>query len=552
MNVLNNNHKELLDNLSIDEKRKLVKCAHGKERQELLLLIPEGEKLCRELPNEEFFYTLKEIGEEDSELLLTYGSNEQIQFVLDMELWQKDLIEPERIYKWFPLVTKDNMEKSVRFFREGDAKFLLSIFYYLIRVKTLPEDMDPLESDLPPFTLDGVYHIEFICPPSCEALVMQNLKTMLNSDKELYYFIMESMPFQLESDLVETSYQDKVRRLEYDGIPVFEDALSIYAPLDINEINEWEKKEPTAAPSPSYPMSIEKEDCLFRKAFNITQVSTQDRMQLELAVVGNKLMVADSLDPADLTNLSKTFKKALNIINIALQILSGNSLKKAEQVLESGVPIQYLFQLGNVRIVELRNKVSRIYPSKERGFYISLLGYPCKDIIENLFLPYPLFSPLLENKKLNFPRNFRDVKDISETDERITYAASITYLFDKALPLTQKQVENIATKSMIPEDIADMDYSSLLMTLLGNILLYKKEAFTPIKQSELSGLFEIMRENKKVCDDFTAFIFSRFSIPSKYVNCIEEFVKDSFLELREHIAEDFSLKYFRGMCVSKE
>jgi len=481
--------------LTIDEKRELVSLVRGKERQEVLTAIPECVQLCQELGNEEFFYTIKEIGDSSALELLSYASEEQMQFVFDIELWQGDSVKPDKVHKWLELLIESDVEKGVVFLKSISQNMLLAMFQYVLHVKTVPEGMDQMEANLPDFTLDGVYHLEFVCSDECEKSVIKILKTMIANERGTYGFIMETLDFQLESNLVENSYQERVRRLAYDGIPEFEEALSIYAPLDIDEIKSWKKTETHYEHAPSYPMAIEYDGNMFNAVFSSMDAEAQNRVRLELAVVANKIIVVDRMDFSRIEDMARALKKAVGLITIALQILSENDIEKASKVLDYGVPIGYLFRLGNNELRKVQASVIKLFPksdkSDEKKSYTSMLGSPCKESIDGLLASYPIHC--FEGKS----KNFSELHELTTAREQVIYAESVIHLFSKIFPLDKKQITNIFNKCASPEEISDLDYSTLLMTLVGNILLYKKEAFTPIPEKDVLRVLKEVQKDRE-------------------------------------------------------
>ncbi len=557
--------RKTLGSLSTQEKKNLIAHAAASEKVKIFTSLPDGAKLCEELAKDEFFYTLKEVDEEQRIELLSCASSEQVQFALDFELWKKDIINPEKIYEWLPLLRESVLSEDTSFLRDISQELLLCIFQYLFRVFTIPDEMDIMEAreKLPPFTIDSVYYLEFLCPEKVQKDVIDLLKRLFNYDKSLYQFIMEALPFQLESNLVESSWQERVERLSYDGIPTFDEAMAIYRPITENELGaRWNEESSSVKKITSYPMKLEKSDNLFREAFSSLDMNLQNRLQLELSVISNKIIVADLLDPCEIESLSLSLGKTTGFINIALQVLSNNDRTKAASILRSNIPLQYFFRLGYREVTRLKEKAAALFQGHspdERQFYISLLGYPLKESVEGLQRVHPLFFSIEDKrdgkKEYDELREFVDVYEVIKCSERLKHVEGILCIFQKAFPLNKKQIEHIHKSCIIPKELEDLNYHTLLMTLLGNVILYGKEEFVPIPESKVLVVTEkAFKESEKIANDFVSFLTSRFNVPKELIKYIKKFIDSSLRDIAEqHVSrENFQSRYFSGVCVKQD
>ena len=76
------------------------------------LIEPENTALyLQNLPTEDVHYFIHKIGLEDSELILSQLSNQQIQEMLDMEIWQGDEINLKKVDEWLLAIMRANHEK---------------------------------------------------------------------------------------------------------------------------------------------------------------------------------------------------------------------------------------------------------------------------------------------------------------------------------------------------------------------------------------------------------------------------------------------------------
>ncbi|MBW2119384.1 MAG: hypothetical protein JRH09_15880, partial [Deltaproteobacteria bacterium] len=57
-------------------------------------------ELIRGLPHEDFFWLVKKVGDNDCLTLLELASQDQWQYLLDLEMWRKDRLNPDKALQW--------------------------------------------------------------------------------------------------------------------------------------------------------------------------------------------------------------------------------------------------------------------------------------------------------------------------------------------------------------------------------------------------------------------------------------------------------------------
>ena len=69
-------------------------------QRELLILCEDAVEVTQSIPAEEIYHLIKELGNEDSLLILSMTSPEQLQYFFDLEWWQSDKFQPQRAMEW--------------------------------------------------------------------------------------------------------------------------------------------------------------------------------------------------------------------------------------------------------------------------------------------------------------------------------------------------------------------------------------------------------------------------------------------------------------------
>ncbi|MBE0618698.1 MAG: hypothetical protein IH608_12355, partial [Proteobacteria bacterium] len=77
-----------------------VLSVRGEEREDRLLASPNLGALVALMPPEELYFTLKELDPDHVADVLRHARSEQVEFVLDLELWKRDRLRTERVLPW--------------------------------------------------------------------------------------------------------------------------------------------------------------------------------------------------------------------------------------------------------------------------------------------------------------------------------------------------------------------------------------------------------------------------------------------------------------------
>ncbi|MBP1697751.1 MAG: hypothetical protein H6Q41_2939 [Deltaproteobacteria bacterium] len=96
--------QRVFNSLSVKNQLDLVLQARGKDRLHYIFLSEHPEPLVQQLPELEVFLTVKEAGEKDCLDLISLTTPEQFQFLLDLDFWKRDQLDPEKILHWMEIL----------------------------------------------------------------------------------------------------------------------------------------------------------------------------------------------------------------------------------------------------------------------------------------------------------------------------------------------------------------------------------------------------------------------------------------------------------------
>src|SRR4030042_3236372 len=129
--------QKLFQSLPVQNQLELVLRSRGKERLATLFLSEHPEELIQSLPEQEIFLTVKEVGEKDCLDLISFTSPEQFQYLLDIEFWKRDQLDPEKVLQWIEILLESGDKKVVQFIRTTDLEFVALTLKKFIRVTIL-------------------------------------------------------------------------------------------------------------------------------------------------------------------------------------------------------------------------------------------------------------------------------------------------------------------------------------------------------------------------------------------------------------------------------
>jgi len=323
----------------------------GTEVMDRILEHPDPPGLIEGLPSEDFFWLIKRVGE-DSMQLLKLASLRQWQYLLDLELWEKDRLDLTHAFQWLQRLQRSDPERLTRWlFTDGHA---LAYFYLFRSMHVEIRDEDEaydLEEGF--FTLDGLFYIKVLKEGQRET-VEGILRTMANEDLLKYHSLLTGLAGVLPAELEEDMYRLRNVRIAEHGFLPREEALLVYAPLDLNIIEQRESRgmvdpvldEKNLDLAPYTPFYFSKsQNLLTKSASRITDARLLDRIRLEFAGLCNQVLSADGLVIDDIDVLRKTGQKAAGYLNLALEEMSGKHIEAAEELLRKNRLIS-LFRMG--------------------------------------------------------------------------------------------------------------------------------------------------------------------------------------------------------------
>ncbi len=407
---------ESFDKLPIKKRVEIFGELSPVAREGLIATTGQPSEIMRRISEEEIFFVIKELGEESAPAIIATTTGRQLQYVLDVELWKKDMLDLRAASRWLEFIAGSGEEKIIQFVQVTDSELLCAILGGLMRVKMRDPELDLTEEMdfLPMFTLDDWFFIEFRSPDSEESL-KRFLEAVFSWNTRYYLSLMEHISCDDHLENEETARKWRNSRLAEKGFPEFDEVLEIYQHINRAELAEPFAETPAesenAEPIPvlKFPLRVLDSNNLFRRGLNtISTADERDRLCAELAHLANKVIIADGKDHGSSKAIRASLKKVGAYINIALEDMCEEDVAAAAALLRSN-HMELLFRRGFSLILELRKEAQRFVRDYDGG--AENLGSPLAGLVNGLLQKRPIYAGnVFENQQA---REFEFVEDIA-------------------------------------------------------------------------------------------------------------------------------------------
>ena len=350
---------------------------------------PDCPRLIGTMSSEDFFFLINKVGADGSLELLKLASLEQWQYILDVELWQKDRLELGQTGRWIGRLLAADPERFIKWlFSEGQGV----AYYYLYRniaVEARTEDEEIFETGPGCFSVDGFFYIQpkqEVERETIEALV----RAMAQEDTLKYQAFLTGLAGVLPAELEEDMYRMRNVRLAEHGFLPREEAVAVYAPLDPEHLKTGKGGEgasPAAGPMntgavPRWPLqTLQEKNLLTKTISNLSDEGLLDRIRIEFSGLCNQILAADGIANLDADNLQEIQSQAAGYLNLILKERCREDTGSAETLLRMNTLLS-LFRAGFGLALNLKWKAQRWLkeaagfkgPDLEPSFWGALMG----------------------------------------------------------------------------------------------------------------------------------------------------------------------------------
>jgi hypothetical protein len=484
---------EMLDALPLPARVQAVLERAGKERMELILLSEQSEALTRALPEAEWWRTIKEVGEEDTLPLVAMSSDEQLTYLVDLEWWYRETLDPLLVVRWWTLFLEAGPEVLPRWFETADEELLvLSLSKFMEVYTTDPDDAgcEPWRS-FRLFTLDDTYYLHFR-DPNLAPHLEQVLRVLRDRFQDRYYTILDRVRTSVTAEEEETAERLRRGRLLDHGFPEPDEAVTIYAYLSPERRRALEKpaaagregegRAPAGA-APRYDLVKGAVPRLLGLALaGLEDPAALEEFRFEFARLSNQVLVADAAELSSLDALRAAVEKVYGYLEIGLEVWSQGDPAAALRILQRQWLV-HIFQAGYSQALGLHRRAQRL---EREGWFrqvedpLELLGEPAGPILRGLLRKRPLWYAGTGAKGEGEFREFRARSEILEAEQAVGQVEGLGRIFFEALNLAPGALLELGN-----HNLPTLTWSAVLMTALVGGALRKRFAFAPLAAADL-------------------------------------------------------------------
>ncbi len=480
-------------------KRKEILSMTPEKALDTILDYPQTAALIHSFADEDFYFLIHDIGLDDSIELLSLASEQQWEYIMDIEAWDKDRVSLNSVTKWLDLLLKADPNRLIRWFLKEKTEFVEYYLFKNIEVLIREHDQDP--SDFPDdfFTFDDIFYIRFR-----EDVYESELKNKDQRDQFLSDFLerladydhvtYQSVLFETSSvtpaESEEENYRLRNVRLAEKGFMPFDEAVGVYQPLKIKDFRKQTKRLPakfdssdTFLPVPFYSTGMLKEDNLFTRSLSVIETDEiLQQMQAEFAALCNQVIAADEKAIREREELRHVVKKVCGYLSIGLERLTEEQglrdvLNRTAALIQQ-YPLSQIFRVGFGCALELKWRAEKWQKSAwfvQEKLPLIFWGEEGMGLIGGLLIKKPMF---FDNYKTGvIYREFASVKDIQETETALAEFIALDHLFS----LTDISAGTVSDSFLT--------YRNFLLTLWMRHSLGLAEELLPVSLEDFSRFF---------------------------------------------------------------
>ncbi len=461
--------------------------------------------LVQSFAEEDFYLLVHTIGPEDALPLLALASNEQWEYLLDMEAWSRDRMDAPAMTTWLQRLLKADADRFTHWIvhqKRDDFEYYL---YRNIEVQIREYDQDPSEFGKDFFSEDQTHYIrlhkytsktenEKKFQEERETFITDLLKRISILDYPQYRDMLLESAAIIPAEAEEALLRFRNVRLAEKGFLPFDEAVGVYQPLSAADLLKRSRKPEVFSgrqldthPLPAHPRHAPEDANLFTRTLNqIQDEPALRRLQAEFAGLCNQVIAADQQKIREKAALNQAVQKVGDYISIGLEKVSTDG--PADKPYQHANLIQDflladIFRVGYACALQVKWGADRWRHTSwftNAGLPLGFWGETWMGVLGGLLLKKPLFYDNYKTGVLY--REFDSLADIQNTDN--TLKAIIA--FDDLLSLMTIEFGQRGAYGFLT-------YQNLLLTLWANNYLSPTNdgrSLRPLTMDEFHSFFK--------------------------------------------------------------
>lgn len=454
-------------------------------------------EIVHSLSSGDLYWLVKKIGDEDCVSLLDLASTDQWQYLIDLEIWKRDRVDVALSWDWMKRLQQADSGRLIKWLLSEGEVFTCYHLFRSVELIVISDDDEVYTLPEGFFSLDGSIYIKVIDSDHREA-IESIIREISRQDFTRYQALILGLGGLLPAETEEKMYRMKNVRLAEHGFLPYEEAVSVYAPLEPENLCMRKEKglddvvvdDEVRAMVPLSPLvRAEAKNILTEGILRTADPALLDRIRLEFAGLSNQLLAADGLLTPELDVLTRSCRKAARYLNLALERLGGRDLSKAQEALSNHSLVE-LFRVGFGLALKVKWEAERWI--KESWFYdqdldVDFWGERWGRVLGGLLARRPkLYVGGQEGEEY---RDFEWLLELSECSEvlrRLMVLDGLMARMAESYPLDKELTES-----------SGITFRPFLFNLWSRLLLDLEPGFSGLTPGEAKRFFEVLRGRSK-------------------------------------------------------
>ncbi len=464
----------------------------AKERLDLVISAEHGESALRAIAPEELYFTIKDLGLSDARELVQFASASQFKALIDLDAWRKDRFDPSAALSWIRLARTDHDDERYRKKLAAlDLEILELLLKTQLKVHDLREDEDPEVRGITYRSPEGRYAVEFLVDGSDYAGLRGLLDDLYAEDPFRTARLLESVRWELPTELEEVAYRWRTARLSDLGFPDLAEALSYWAFVDPDKPVAREAAPPPPSEGDGFFLErFEGKGRFLEKAAALLPEEARPAVGRQLLWALNAALVVEGADPSNAEEVLRVTGAAHDTLSLGLEHASQADPARGAALL-AGAPLKRIFQVGASLALQLKFRADRLMRSGKASFPSvareSLFDAPLSEIVAGLRRKRPMAAEVLDpggaEGKL---RPIRDLADRARLSAALEQAEGLAALFER-LGLKAAEAERALGAGRPKEALGLLTFSDLFLTAAARALIGEGFVFAPLPAAKLGA-----------------------------------------------------------------
>ncbi|MFH1155799.1 MAG: DUF6178 family protein [Pseudomonadota bacterium] len=377
--------------------------------------------LVQSFPDQDLYYLMHSVGPDDFLPVLSLASSEQWEYIMDMDIWDRDGLHLPRMTTTLALLFRADPKRFLRWMVQEKPDLLDYFLNRNIEVRVREHDEDPSSFPDGFETIDDVMYFRFPEVPrdlpddeatlelhgthqGAEDLITEMINTIADMDLSVMNGLLMESQSIIRAETEEEEFRLRTVRLAEKGFLPYHEAIGMYQPLKKEDLVQRPGSSlslpvlGTDLPHPPvYFTGLFKGQGLFVESLDKFNEDPLLNLQSETASLVNRLVSADSIIVREKEDLEKAVRKTCNTLGLGLEVIHGASSRCTPShgaAIIRKYTLEAIFRVGSGVCMDLKFRARAWHKESwahENNLPLSFFGDQWLGVLGGLFLDKPLY-----------------------------------------------------------------------------------------------------------------------------------------------------------------